>query len=181
MAFNPLPDLPSPVQISQMDSRSSQPGVYFLWKGDTVVYVGQSKNVTERILQHIHDRTKSFDGISFIPCGPSALLNKERFFIRALLPIHNRCGVANSVRKTWEGHMDKRPQPDRMVTPKVAAEVLGVTEDLLPHLHRAGLPHKKVRIPRKNARRAIYSIQALHQFTAQHASRIIAVRNAQAG
>lgn len=41
-------------------------GVYFLFKGDDVVYVGQSKNILRRVGDHTE--TKDFDSFGYIVC-----------------------------------------------------------------------------------------------------------------
>ncbi len=176
MAFNVMPQIGPPVQLSEMDASYSQPGVYFLWQGDAVVYVGQSRDMTRRVLEHACDRMKQFDGISCKPCHPQALLKKERFFIEALLPRYNRCGLSKSVRKTWVGHMDAKADLKKRVGHKTAAKILGVTAGQLNRLTKCGLRARTVVIPRANVRRSSYLVKDLHQFAAQMADRIIEVR-----
>jgi hypothetical protein len=63
------------------------PGVYFLVKDNTVVYVGQSLNPLARVGAHM--RTKDFDRAYMIPV-PSSLLNSvEGAIIRAMNPLLN--------------------------------------------------------------------------------------------
>jgi|GEM_PF-6135459 len=65
-------------------------GVYFLIKGDMVVYVGQSKNVYARIRRHLD--SKAFDKINVIACEESELNRLERMYIRKFSPILNIVG-----------------------------------------------------------------------------------------
>lgn len=176
MAFSPLPDLPQAVQLSEMNGTYSRSGIYFLWRGDAVVYVGQTRNVIKRVIEHMAERAKVFDGVSFAPCPPRELAKTERFFIEALLPAYNRCGLSESIRRIWVGHMDERPRPERMVGPDLAAAILGVNREQLRLLDKHGLPSKSVRRPRSKVRRRLYSVRDLHQFTAQKAGVIAEAR-----
>lgn len=176
MAFNVLADLPKPVQLSQMGHDYLRSGVYFLWQGETVVYVGQSKRVRDRVLQHAAEGLKAFDAVSFMGCEPKELIRLERHFIECLLPKYNRCAASESVRRTWSGHMDDRPLPDGKVGPEAAARILDVTLNELRMLHRHGLAYRHSRVPRSNMRRTSYSIRDLHQFAAQRQDAFRAIR-----
>lgn len=66
----------------------SGPGVYFLWHGDEVVYVGKAVNLLRRIAQHLADKT--FDHYSYIECALEDLDSIERRAIMALKPRLNR-------------------------------------------------------------------------------------------
>lgn len=61
-------------------------GIYFLLKGDVVVYVGQSMNVEKRVTAH---RDKDFDSFRVIPCEPSKLLHYEKRLIKYFKPMYN--------------------------------------------------------------------------------------------
>lgn len=61
-------------------------GVYFLVKGDAVVYVGQSVSIFARIGQH---KDKEFDAVAFVPCAPNALDRLESLYIHVLRPPMN--------------------------------------------------------------------------------------------
>lgn len=61
-------------------------GIYFLWKADRIVYVGQSKLGLARVLQHIAAGDKHFDGLSFVRCPVAQLNACERAYINAFLP-----------------------------------------------------------------------------------------------
>jgi predicted GIY-YIG superfamily endonuclease len=80
------------------------PAVYFLYHKGQVVYVGQSRNLTSRIGDHISQAVKRFDAVAFAPCPFNRLTAIERHYIRALAPKYNRCGAAKKAkeRETWE-------------------------------------------------------------------------------
>lgn len=59
-------------------------GVYFLVKGDRVVYVGQSIHIQMRVREHAKD--KDFDSFSFIRCEKKKLDVLESLYIHALRP-----------------------------------------------------------------------------------------------
>jgi len=59
-------------------------GVYFLVKGDRVVYVGQSINILVRVREH--SKHKDFDSFSFIRCEKKKLDVLESLYIHALRP-----------------------------------------------------------------------------------------------
>ena len=59
-------------------------GVYFLFKEDEVVYVGQSINVAARIATHSTE--KDFDSFSVVACLQSQLNFLEALYIRLLEP-----------------------------------------------------------------------------------------------
>ena len=73
--------------------RESNCGVYFLIRDDRIVYVGQSIDVVERVARHRKDATTTFNRAAWIPCEPSRLCDVEMFWIRAILPEHNRTGI----------------------------------------------------------------------------------------
>ncbi|MBB5509543.1 GIY-YIG nuclease family protein [Paraburkholderia atlantica] len=63
-------------------------GVYFLIRGERIVYVGQSKNVLRRIARHMDDG-REFDRFSVSPCNEHELDGLERTYITALYPDEN--------------------------------------------------------------------------------------------
>lgn len=63
-------------------------GIYYLWDGERVVYVGQSKDVEKRLSQHAH-RGTPFIQAFFDPCAPSELLDREAIAIREFRPVLN--------------------------------------------------------------------------------------------
>lgn len=58
-------------------------GVYFLIKGNEVVYVGQSVHIPSRICGH---SDKDFDRYAYVPCPPEALDQLESLYIHVLRP-----------------------------------------------------------------------------------------------
>lgn len=63
-------------------------GVYYLWDGERVLYVGASVNVTARLYSHF------YNGIPFIqafydPCTPAELRDKEAAAIKEFRPVLN--------------------------------------------------------------------------------------------
>lgn len=70
-------------------------GVYFLYDGDELVYIGTSDNLYRRIGQHIADGKKVFDRFELYPTTDR--LRLEGFLIQTLKPKYNVSGGA-----TWE-------------------------------------------------------------------------------
>lgn len=62
-------------------------GVYFLFDGEELVYIGRSDNMLMRIGQHISDGHKRFDRFELYPTSDSKRL--EGFLIEALAPRYN--------------------------------------------------------------------------------------------
>lgn len=63
-------------------------GVYFLVQTGTIVYVGQSTEISRRVSEHI-SMGKKFDDVYFIPVSPSDLTTVEAAFIRYFKPSYN--------------------------------------------------------------------------------------------
>ena len=76
-----------------------QPGVYFLIKGNEVVYVGQSEDVPVRIRSHKHGGLIEFDHVYYLHVSPEKLVEVEKYYIRLLKPKRNRAGIKNPVEK----------------------------------------------------------------------------------
>lgn len=64
-------------------------GIYFLVRGNKVVYVGQSTNVYKRLGDHFSDKYKNFDRIAIIHCDVNELNYWESRYIKAMRPEHN--------------------------------------------------------------------------------------------
>ncbi len=62
-------------------------GVYFLISHDLIVYVGQSKDISARLI--FHKRVKAFDSYSIIECLPEHLELLELHFIIKFDPRYN--------------------------------------------------------------------------------------------
>lgn len=70
-------------------------GVYFLTRGNRVVYVGQSTNVFHRVASHTS--SKQFDSMAWVPCDPSSLDRLESLYIHVLKPeLNANTGPAGS-------------------------------------------------------------------------------------
>lgn len=68
-------------------------GIYFLFKNNRMVYIGQSINVQKRISSH----TKDFDAFRVIPCAVPDLLKYEKRLINYFKPELN--GETGGARK----------------------------------------------------------------------------------
>jgi hypothetical protein len=77
-------------------------GVYLLYDGQDVVYVGQSMNVHQRILQH---GDKHFDSYRVIECAEAHLGSFERFMINYFLPRYNQDGTTRSISEYHYGNL----------------------------------------------------------------------------
>jgi predicted GIY-YIG superfamily endonuclease len=75
-----------------------QSGVYVLWRGAGVAYVGCSRHVHLRVGEHTRDRNPAyatrrgidFDRWTFVPCKESEMFELERSYIDLLKPLHNK-------------------------------------------------------------------------------------------
>ena len=67
------------------------PGVYFLLRGSTIVYIGQSTAVPARVINHRSGvDAKDFDRAVYLPLPRTELDRVEGLLIRALNPEYNR-------------------------------------------------------------------------------------------
>ena len=65
-------------------------GVYFLYQNSTVVYVGLSKNISNRLHNHYSEKQKIFDSYSYIEIPDEIdLYFIESYFINYYKPIYN--------------------------------------------------------------------------------------------
>lgn len=86
-----------PWQIADIENlvlveNRSDPCVYFLVRGDRVVYVGQTIRLTDRLRGHA---AKDFDRAYFVRCPKEQLNGLERFWISEIKPELNVAGVHN--------------------------------------------------------------------------------------
>jgi len=72
-------------------------GVYFLWRGDLLVYVGQSKDVNSRIAFHYKDK-KKFDTYSILEIPSKELNPTERILINKFLPQYNNDSLTTKLK-----------------------------------------------------------------------------------
>lgn len=67
-------------------------GVYFLYDGEELVYIGQSDNIYRRIGQHISEGVKRFDSFCFYEVGEERII-LESYLISKFQPKYNQtCG-----------------------------------------------------------------------------------------
>lgn len=158
--------IPQPLGLSQLPT-TNVTGIYFLWHGAMVVYVGQSKTIAQRVYQHIQDGTKAFDGLSWIACEPKHLNGLERRFIERLLPRYNRCLFSERVRreKPW------RPDPES----GNIATFLGLTQEQFIWVRRQPWGPRPGRIPRARMRR--WTWDKIEAWAAAHADLIAAAKS----
>ena len=64
-------------------------GIYFLYKNEQLVYIGQSTDILLRIRNHFKE--KDFDNYSYFECEISKLNQVERLFIEKYTPLLNKC------------------------------------------------------------------------------------------
>jgi len=58
------------------------PGIYFLYQGDDLIYIGRTKNIRSRVFQH----TVKHDFYSYIPCPEDILAQAEKMFLLEFNP-----------------------------------------------------------------------------------------------
>lgn len=66
-------------------------GVYFLFRGDLIVYVGKSTDIISRIASHRKSK-KAFDTYSFIEASESEMDALETVYINKFWPEYNKMG-----------------------------------------------------------------------------------------
>lgn len=74
----------------------TNPVVYFLCKGDTVVYVGQSIRITSRLKSH--PCTGKYDKVFYVPCELDELDSLEAYWIAKLKPKLNNKQLPKSAK-----------------------------------------------------------------------------------
>lgn len=66
------------------------PGIYFLWIGPTLQYIGQSQYVSTRVARHgSYMGTKQFDRATWMPVAPEATRWYERDHVQSYHPPQN--------------------------------------------------------------------------------------------
>lgn len=80
--------------LPRIDAKNGAVGVYFLFRGDDCIYVGQSKNVHTRVREHRLGRngSKDFDTYSWLPVPEEKLDQAELHYIETLMPPLNVMG-----------------------------------------------------------------------------------------
>lgn len=165
MAQETLQQVGRPVQIPT-NKQFGRSGIYFLWREGSVVYIGQSENMRQRIGQHLAEGAKDFDAVSCVPCHSSKLTPLERHFIQALAPEFNRCSIADEARRAKQAGMDLvvNSYTMKFVSPRVAATMLNITLSELGALKQVGIRPIKKRAARTNARYEVYSTADLSAY-----------------
>lgn len=64
-------------------------GIYILFKKDTVVYIGKSLNIRNRVFTHLSENKKDFDSYSVFECLECDIDLIERGLIDKYLPVFN--------------------------------------------------------------------------------------------
>lgn len=79
-------------------------GIYFLFDGEEIVYVGQSKDVCRRVGNHRlkkrEHEPKTFDKFAFIQCDAEKIDEIETFYIAKFNPKYNN-HLPNGVKSKW--------------------------------------------------------------------------------
>lgn len=70
-------------------------GVYYLWDGERVVYVGASMNAEKRIRAHAY-KGMPFIQAFFDPCDPADLRDRECAAIREFKPCLNEANTSQA-------------------------------------------------------------------------------------
>lgn len=78
-------------RLCEMSSLEYPPCVYFLVQEQEIAYVGQSRNLPARLVQHRMEG-KRWNRVLYLPVPADRLLEVERQWIRALQPPMNRAG-----------------------------------------------------------------------------------------
>lgn len=82
--------LPTPTE------RLTASGIYFLWRGDDLIYIGSSENVHQRITGHINTGESEFTAATFLAVPSPWHLALEALYIRKFRPRLNKQFVGRS-------------------------------------------------------------------------------------
>jgi len=78
-------------------------GLYFLFKGNTIVYIGQTKDFDRRLKQHIKEDVKDFDSWRFTTCrDDEERIRLEAYLITLLRPKYNQQVYENYMHNSEE-------------------------------------------------------------------------------
>lgn len=83
-----LPELNNLPRHSFRDADRLQ-GLYFLYLGDDLVYIGKSNNIRGRLIQHIDAGDKDFDSWSYFEMDVPSCIQAERELIQRFRPKYN--------------------------------------------------------------------------------------------
>ena len=107
-------------------------GVYFLYDGEELVYIGQSDNIYRRIGQHISDGVKRFDSFCFYEVGEERII-LESYLINKFKPKYNQtCGSTISPWCMYDPVTDVFPDtmPDEKVMRVINECLSGKPKDI---------------------------------------------------
>lgn len=104
--------------------------IYFLLRGEEVVYVGRSAAVAQRLRKH--RKVKAFDRCMILRCSAANADRLERHWISRLSPEYNFSGTGNVPEHGGQAEFDLRNNPDSILP-------IGLGVNVSIHLHRAGL------------------------------------------
>lgn len=68
-------------------------GIYFLFDGETIVYIGKSTDIHGRVHAHLKDPGKHFDRYAYIAVSSDDLDAAEFEYIKLFEPKYNRNGI----------------------------------------------------------------------------------------
>lgn len=76
--------------LPEADDNARRPGVYFLWIGPTLQYIGQSQDVSTRVARHgSYMGTKQFDRATWMPVAPESTCWYESDHVQHYRPPQN--------------------------------------------------------------------------------------------
>jgi len=73
-----------------LETITTTSGVYFLYDGNKLVYIGQSIDIRGRIMTHVREERKNFDKVFFINCHVNQLIEIETALIKYFNPYYNQ-------------------------------------------------------------------------------------------
>ena len=86
-----VPDVARLKREIELGEAAAVAGVYVLFNGDAIVYVGQSGDVAKRCAQHRKEGKKGFDSVAWLPLDDvSERLRLEGILALAHLPSDNQ-------------------------------------------------------------------------------------------
>lgn len=85
-----LKSLNNDVYILPLAFVNSPSGIYFMYMDEELVYIGQSINISSRIINHYRENTKVFNKVFFIKVDADSLLSVERDLIKKFNPKYNK-------------------------------------------------------------------------------------------
>ena len=81
-------------QCMKVDAKANCCGIYFLWKGDDLAYIGSSLNVKVRVAQHARSKKIGFTKARYLPIPFPWHLSVEAAYIDRYMPLGNAYGIS---------------------------------------------------------------------------------------